>query len=301
MKFSLKNVLMIFLFSILLVSFSGAELLFEKSEFAARRLKLMEQIPDGIAVILGASEVTGYNEFFQNNDFMYFSGVEIPNAMLIIDGMNKESTLFFTITERKARGENISLDLVHNPSDYTGIEKYYPIEQFSSRLARLSDRVDAIYTSFKPEELMRECSNEKFNILKHNILFNEWDGRLTRELQFVKLLRDRFPQVDARDSSQMIGNLRLIKSSAEVEWIRKAGKIGVKALIEMMKATRPGVYEYEIAAWYEYLCKKQGVRNLAYIPIISSEENHSYLHYHKHNRLLEDGDFLVVDAGPDVG
>jgi len=33
---------------------------------------------------------------------------------------------------------------------------------------------------------------------------------------------------------------------------------------------------------------------------ISSKENQPYLHYHKFNRLLEDGDFLVVDAGPDV-
>lgn len=300
MNISLKKVLCFILFSFLLVTSASAELLFDKSEFAARRSKLMEQVPDGIAVIIGAREVTGYDEFFQNNDFMYFSGVEIPNAMLIIDGVNKESILFFTITERKARGENISPDLVNNPIEYTGIERYYPIEQFSSRLARISSRVDVIYTSFKPEELMRECSNEKFNVLKHDVLFNEWDGRLTRELQFVKLLRDRFPQVEVKDCSEMIAKLRLIKSPAEIEVIRKAGKIGVKALIEMMKATRPGVYEYEIAAWYEYHCKKHGVRNLAYIPIISSEENHPYLHYHKHNRLLRDGDFLVVDAGPDV-
>ena len=300
MNISLKKVLCFILFSFLLVTSASAELLFDKSEFAARRSKLMEQVPDGIAVIIGAREVTGYDEFFQNNDFMYFSGVEIPNAMLIIDGVNKESILFFTITERKARGENISPDLVNNSIEYTGIERYYPIEQFSSRLARISSRVDVIYTSFKPEELMRECSNEKFNVLKHDVLFNEWDGRLTRELQFVKLLRDRFPQVEVKDCSEMIAKLRLIKSPAEIEVIRKAGKIGVKALIEMMKATRPGVYEYEIAAWYEYHCKKHGVRNLAYIPIISSEENHPYLHYHKHNRLLRDGDFLVVDAGPDV-
>ncbi len=300
MNLEFKKSFAVSLMLVFCASTLSAGLLFEKSEYAARREKLMAVIPDGIAVILGARDVVGYKEFFQNNDFMYFCGVEIPNSILIINGVRKTSTLFFTVTERKAKGENISLELVRNPVDYTGIERHYPIEQFSSQLARLADQAKVIYTSFKPEELMRECSNEKFNTLKANMIFNDWDGRLTRELQFVQHLKRRFPQVEIKDCSPMIWNLRKIKSPAEIEVIRKAGRIGVKALIEMMKATRPGVYEYEVAALYEYMCRKEGVRDMAYIPIISSEENHPYLHYHKYNRLLEDGDFLVVDAGPDV-
>ena len=277
------------------------DLLFEKSEYRMRRERLMAKIPDGVAVLWGARAVTGYWEFFQNNDFAYFCGVEVPGAVLLIDGVSKRSTLFLDITERQARSENLSLELVHDPAEYTGVERCLPPEQFSRTLARLAERHDAIYTSFKPEELMRECSNEKFNTLREGQLLNEWDGRLTRELQFVKHLRERFPQVEVRDCAPMIWDLRVIKSPAEIEVIRRAGRIGVKALIEMMRATEAGVFEYEIAALYEFMCRKEGVRDLAYIPIISSEENHPYLHYHKHNRRLEAGEFLVVDAGPDVG
>jgi len=261
----------------------------------------MEKIPDGFAVILGAQSVVGYKEFFQNNDFMYFCGVEIPNSILIIDGSRKESTLFFTISDREALGENIRLDLVHDPVEYTGVERYSPIERFSSQMARLSGRGGTIYTSFKPEELMREVSSEKLGTLRENMIFNEWDGRLTRELQFVGHLESRFPESEVKDCSEMIWELRMIKSPAEIELMREAGRIGVQALTEMMKSTRPGMYEYEVAALYDYMCKKEGVKDQAYIPIISSEENHPYLHYHEHNRLLEEGDFLVVDAGPDVG
>ncbi|MGB2908869.1 MAG: aminopeptidase P N-terminal domain-containing protein, partial [Candidatus Aminicenantaceae bacterium] len=301
----MRKSLRIILFGALLAFWASiflhGELQFEKSEYAARRAKLMEAIPDGIAVLLGAQPVTGYYEFFQNNDFMYFCGVDAPGAALIIDGVAKESLLFLTLTERQARGENLSLELVESPTDFTGIERHYPIERFTATLARLAERRKVIYTPFKPEELMREVSNEKFNTLKNIQMFNEWDGRLTRELQFVKLLGERFPQAAIRDCSPDIWDLRVIKSPAEIEVIRRAGRIGVKALNEMVRATRAGVFEYEIAALYEYMCKKEGVRDLAYMPIISSEENHPYLHYHKHNRLLGDGDFLVVDAGPDVG
>jgi len=46
------------------------------------------------------------------------------------------------------------------------------------------------------------------------------------------------------------------------------------------------------------VCKRQGARELAFPTIISSAENHPYLHYSQYNRLLVEGDFLVFDAGP---
>jgi len=284
---------------ILMVS-SAFGLVFDKSEYAARRQKFMETIPDGVAILLGAQLPGSYMEYYQNNDFMYFTGVEIPDAILIVDGIRKESILFFTITESAARNEGISLDLVHNPEEVTGIEKALPVEQFSSYLNRLSSNTAVFYTPYKPEELMRECTNEKFRRLQHNITLNDWDGRLTRELQFVQLLKDRFPDVEVKDCCLMIWELRMIKSPAEIALLRRAGEIAVKAHIEMMKTTRVGMHEWELAALYEYYCKKEGAQDLAYYCIISSGENHPYFHYYKHDRQLQDGDFLVVDVGPDV-
>ncbi len=286
---------------LILCSYSYSQLQFDKSEYAARRQNLMETIPDGIAVIRGAELPGSYMEYYQNNDFMYFSGVEIPNAVLIIDGRRKESTLLFTISESSARSEGIPLELVRNTKDITGIEHVGPIESFSSTLNSLSSQVSVIYTSFKPEELMRECTNEKFRARQRDMILNEWDGRLTRELQFVKLLKERFPAVEVKDCSAKIWDLRVIKSSAEIDLMRKTGRIAVKAHNVMIKATRPGMYEYELAALYEYYCKKEGAQNLAYYAIICSGPNHPYLHYYKHDRLLADGDFLVIDVGPDVG
>jgi Xaa-Pro aminopeptidase len=272
---------------------------FAKEEYAARRARMMEKIPDGVAIIFGAKPRVDYNEYYQSNDFMYFTGVEIPDAVLIIDGVRKESVLFYTISEREARNVGISLDYVLRPKEITGVEKIYPREQFTAFLSRLADGSKIFYTPFKPEELMRECSSEKLRTLQNNMTFDEWDGRLTREMQFVKLLGERFPQVEVRDSSPMIWDLRIIKSPAEIEVIRKAARIAVQAHVEMIKSTRPGIYEYELAALYEYSVKKAGAQDLAYYAIICSGENHPYLHYYKHDRLLQDGDFLVIDVGPD--
>ncbi len=292
-------------FSILLVyilaqyCYSGSG--FDKSEYAARRAKFIEHIPDGVAIILGATTPASDRQFFQGSDFFYFTGVEIPNAVLIMDGMRKESTLFFSISETDAQGEGISLELVRNPAEITGIERINPIDRLPSALSRLSLQTDVFYTMFRSEELSRENTNEKFRALQRTMTMNMWDGRLTRELQFVKRLKEKFPHITVKDCSSLFWDLRKIKSPAEITLLRKAGQIGVKAHIAVMKATRPGISEQELAALFEYICKKEMAQELAFYVILMSGPNHAFGHYHKHDRVLKSGDFIILDAGPEYG
>jgi Xaa-Pro aminopeptidase len=298
---ALRTAVLVALIGLPALPLGAASLLFEKAEYAARRARLMEAVPDGAAILLGAQPIAGYNPFFQNNDVMYFSGVEIPGAVLIIDGRRKQTTLFFTMSEREARGEGLPADLVTRTREFTGIEQVAPAERLSSALAQLAGQGYVLYTPFKPEELMREVSSEKAATLQRAMTLDLWDGRLPRELQFVKLLGERFPAAEVKDCSPAVWDLRTVKSPAEIEMIRRGGRIGARAMTEIMRATRPGTGEWEIAALFEFVCKSSGAQDIAYNTIISSDENHPYLHYAKHDRTLRDGDFLVVDAGPDLG
>jgi Xaa-Pro aminopeptidase len=291
------NITLLFLFTQPLIAGSW----FEKSEHAERRAKFMEMTSDGVTIILGATTPVSDKQFYQNSDFFYFTGVEIPNAVLVMDGMRKESILFFSISEREAQGEGISLELVRKPEEVTGIERILPIERLSSTLSRLSLQAEVFYTMFRPEELSRENTNEKFRALQNTMTMNVWDGRLTRELQFVKRLKEKFPHITVKDCSPLVWDLRKIKSLAEIELLRKAAQIGVKAHIELIKATRPGVPEKELAALFEYVCKKKKAQELAFNVILMSGPNHAFGHYHKHDRILENGDFIILDAGPEYG
>lgn len=291
------NIILLFLFTPPLIAGSW----FEKSEYAERRAKFMEKTSDGATIILGATTPVSDIQFLQNSDFFYFTGVEIPNAVLVMDGMRKESILFFSISEREARGEGISLELVRQPEEVTGIERVLPIEQLSSTLSRLSLQTDVFYTMFRPEELSRENTNEKFRALQNTMTMNMWDGRLTRELQFVKRLKEKFPHLTVKDCSPLVWDLRKIKSPAEIKLVRQAAQIGVKAHIELIKATRPGVSEKELAALFEYVCKKEKAQELAFYVILMSGPNHAFGHYHKHDRVLKSGDFIILDAGPEYG
>ena len=276
-----------------------AALTFEPGEYAARRARFMEKIADGAAVFLGASAPASDVAFRQGHDFAYLTGVPVPNAFLVVDGLRKESVLFFTMTETDAQSEGIPRDFVRDPKVYTGVERVLPAEQFGPFLANLCQRTRVLYTMYKPEEIGPENANEKFNTLQRTMTLSPWDGRLTRELQFVRQLRDKFPQVDIRDCSSLVWELRKIKSAAELGVIRRAARIGVKAHRALIQSTRPGVAEKSLAAVFEFVCGLEGAAGQAYSPIIMSGKNHAHGHYHAYDRILKAGDFVILDAGPD--
>ena len=87
---------------------------FEPSEYAARRARVMDQIPDGIAIV--RNSVRGP----RNHDFTYLCGIEIPSAVLIIDGVRKESILLYTTSEHYLKGEGLSVDLLNHPKSGNG-------------------------------------------------------------------------------------------------------------------------------------------------------------------------------------
>ncbi|MFH1320086.1 MAG: Xaa-Pro peptidase family protein [Bacteroidota bacterium] len=293
-----KRALITIVLMIVITGSIHAQLIFEKSEYVQRREKLMDMIPDGIAVFRGASGPEGVNQFFQYNNMMYFTGMEIPNMILIVDGVTKTSTVFFTISESEAKEENISMELVKDPGRFTGIEKVLPYTQFTPVLTSLVKESRTIYTLFKADELIGEVSGEKANSLRKSMTENEWDGRLTRELQFVNKLHEKFPAAIVKDCSNIVSDLRKIKSENEIDIMREAGKIGVKAHMAFMNAVDVNIKEKYLAALFQYTCKKEDAQEIAYPTIIMSGENIPYGHYNRYNRTFKDGDFIILDAGP---
>ncbi|UCG88139.1 MAG: aminopeptidase P family protein, partial [Gemmatimonadota bacterium] len=273
--------------------------LIDNAEYASRRARLMDEVPDGVAIIPGATSRVADYQFFQNNDFLHFTGVDAPNAWLVVDGVNRASTLFLTLDEHDARGEGIPAELAVTPAEYTGIEQALPVEQMEGFLADLVGQVDAFCLSHRPEELHRMNTNEVYGAFRRTVMENPMDGRLTRELQLAERLTQLYPGVEVRDCFRTIQVLRKVKSPAEVELVREAARIGVAAHLEFMRATEVGMPERALAALFEFVSKREGAQELAYETIIMAGEHHPWGHYHRHDHTLQDGDFIILDAGPD--
>jgi Xaa-Pro aminopeptidase len=273
--------------------------LIDNDEYAARRERLMDEVQDGIALIPGATSTLTGEAFFQSNDFLYFTGVEAPGAWLVVDGTERASTLFLTLDEEDAEGGGIPRELAVAPEAHTGIERALPAEALEGFLAERIGSGGVVCVSHRPEELPRMNTNEVFGAARRVMTENPWDGRLTRELQLVARLEERFSGVEVRDCHLPIQVMRKVKSPAEVTLVREAARIGVKAHRELMRATEVGMPEGALAALFEFVSKREGAQDLAYATIIMSGEHHPWGHYHRHDRTLEDGDFIILDAGPD--
>jgi Xaa-Pro aminopeptidase len=99
------------------------------------------------------------------------------------------------------------------------------------------------------------------------------------------------------DTQEAIGEMRLFKSPEEVERLRIAGKISAKAHCEAMARCRAGMNEYQIEALLEFVFRNAGCERHGYPSIVASGHNATILHYIENNRVMQDGELLLIDAG----
>ena len=91
-----------------------------------------------------------------------------------------------------------------------------------------------------------------------------------------------------------------IKSPREIALIRRASQLAGLGLMEAMRSTEAGVYEYQLDAAARYVFLVNGARLEAYRSITASgTENINNMHYYRNTRRLEDGDLVLMDYAPD--
>jgi Xaa-Pro aminopeptidase len=279
--------------------FTGAEI-FPPEEFAARRAKVMEQIGDGIAILQGTTERPGEQALRQNNQFFYLTGVVEPRAIATLDGRSKKTTLY--LLPRNERREQRMLGPALSPgaaaAAATGIDQVLPREEFTRAVADLARDARAIYTPFRPE-VLGEASSSDPAALWRATKADPWDGRISREEQFVQRLKAQAPQSAIADLDPIIDGLRTIKSDREIAVIREATRITGLGIMEAMRDARPGMTEYELQAPAEFVFKKWGAYGPSYFALIATGKNTYYSHYHKNTDTLKDGDLVQFDYAPD--
>lgn len=95
--------------------------------------------------------------------------------------------------------------------------------------------------------------------------------------------------------------MRMVKTPAELDEIRRAQKITDGAFERVLGLIQPGMSERELAAELEYAMKKQGSLNPAFDTIAVSGENTSKPHGVPGSRKFQSGDFITMDFGAVCG
>lgn len=100
---------------------------------------------------------------------------------------------------------------------------------------------------------------------------------------------------------------RVVKSSAEIEQIKRGCEASAQAFREIMTGWMDmrsrGELQSESAldGWFTYQFMKRGANGLAYPNIVASGKHATILHYEKNNGQIQNGNLVLVDAGGEYG
>jgi Xaa-Pro aminopeptidase len=270
-----------------------------KEEFAGRRAKVMEKIGDGVAIIQGTAETGNALKFRQNNQFYYLTGVEVPRAILLIDGRAKRSTLFLPPrNERKERSEGPVLTPGPEAVQLTGIEAVEVRDGFDAALKQAVNGSRTAYMPLRPEVLGGASVSDPRERWAASAA-DPWDGGKPRESLFIEKVKAAVPGADVKDLDPIIDSLRFVKSPREIELIRESTRIAGLAMMEAMRSAHTGMYEYEIEAIGDYVFKVHNSQGAAYFALVAAGKNSSYPHYHSAQTQTKDGDLVLFDYAPD--
>ncbi len=279
--------------------FRGSEI-FPAEEFAARRAKVIAQIGDGVAIVLGTEGPQGEVPFRQNSQFFYLTGIAEPRASVIIDGKSKKTTVFLLPKDERRDKSAFGPALAPNPENATelGIDTMLPRTEFTGAITALAIDHRTLYTPFAAEVLGSVSQGDPTRFWNTN-RDDPWDGRDSREATFVGKLKAAAPQSEIKDLDPILNALRAVKSPRELAVIREATRIAGLGIMEAMRDAKPGMYEYELQADAEFVFKKLGAYGAAYFALIATGKNTYYTHYNRNTARLEAGDLVQFDYAPD--
>lgn len=255
-------------------------------EYQQRRQRFFAQMsPNSIAVFPTSPECHRSADqtfpFYPDNDFFYLTGFPEAEALAVLVKDDKEGERYFLFNRPKDKEAEIwvgaRIGHENAQSKYLADDSF-AFEELRKLLPNLLKDKDKLYYTFGR--------------------YKEMDAQIHA---CVNMVRDfvrggvKIPDTVV-NAENMLFEMRLVKSDAELDLMRAAAKISATGHIRAMKACKPGMFEYELEAELIYEFHKGGCEGEAYGSIVGSGKNACVLHYEDNNQQMQDGDLVLIDA-----
>ena len=250
---------------------------------AERRTRLMQQMGEGIAILPTAPEVVrnadSHYPYRADSHFLYLTGFAEPEAALVLDAGAGKSILF-------CREKNLEREVWEGfrfgpdgAREAFGFDEAYPLGELDIRLPDLLSGQKSLWWNVGRQPAF-------------DVRVNGW----------LDAVRQRYrsgeqPPALYHDLLVLLDEMRMIKDAGERATLRRAGQISAQGHIQAMRATRPGMMEYQVEAKILHTFIRNGARYPSYESIVAGGANACTLHYAANNARLNDGDLLLIDAG----
>ena len=262
-------------------------------EFEQRRKKVFEQMKDNSVAIFfsGVSKIASEDEclpFVVNNNFFYLTNIrQEHSALMLIKGIGERKAYLFidpySELKEKWTGKRLTVDKAMALSD---IKNVYTTDNFKTMLSlALSNEnnqygdIDCVYLDLtSPEQKIA-------------------DDMFIKDFE-VKIKLD-YGDKTIVDSYPILRDLRMVKSSMEIEYIIKAIEKTNNGIAFMVNKLSGGLVEHELSDHFEMYGRAHDRAPLAFSTIVAGGKNATCLHYpyEQQNDALKDEDLVLFDLG----
>ncbi|AXY56157.1 Xaa-Pro aminopeptidase [Acinetobacter chinensis] len=258
-----------------------------QADFKERRDRLAEEMgPHSIAVI-ATSPVAMRNrdadyKFRADSSFFWLTGFAEPEAVAVIEtyeSIDEGYTYSLFCRER-----NREMEIWNGYR--AGVDG--AVDDFEADEAYAIDLLD--------EEIQEKLQNKAklFYRIGQQAAFDArvagWIAKASGESRRGTSAPAKIVQLD-----RIIDELRLHKTEQELELMQIASDISAEAHTRAMQTVKPGMMEYALEAELNYIFGKNGCVP-SYNSIVGGGENACILHYVENDKVLKDGDLVLIDA-----
>lgn len=253
--------------------------------YANRRKRVGAALPDNSLMVLfsGKAPTKSHDEeypYTPNRNFLYLTGIDRQDMVLVFQKQGEEltETLFIERPEpdkEKWTGYRLRPEAAQGIS---GIEKIQFTDGFETFLGQ-------------------QLYNGRYNCLYLDLERLNWEGDRSPAMTFAHELQHRYPTLALKNIHPILAGLRTIKSPEEVDAVREAIQITYEGMDNLIRHAKPGMKEYQMQAYYDFVLCSKGQRDPAFASIIASGKNGVVLHYVENDKTVEDGDLVLLDMG----
>lgn len=257
----------------------------EPQFYKGNRDAFMEKLePGSLALFFSGSPVRKTADedygYFANRNFVYLTGMEQKDTVLMMekDASGYRETLFIlppNLIEERWTGSRMKPEEIEAVSM---ISSFAYKETFEEELKKVltSGRIQKVYLDI--------------DRMEGQVVVSAADS-------MEAFLKQEYPSMPIENSLPIMKMLRLIKKPCEIRAMEKAQEITKAGILAMMTHSKPGMYEYQYKAEYDYALAQHGVLEAGFPSIISAGNNNFCIHYYGYRGQAMDGDIVLNDVG----
>jgi Xaa-Pro aminopeptidase len=249
--------------------------------YRQRRERVLNALEGCLTVISAQGNATGVTEDFrQDSDFFWLTGINEPDVHLVLTPKSRYSKVTLYLKSRDPEAER-----------WTG-----PRDPLSPALLAKYG-VDRVRRGLPDAGLMDAAAPYDCIAI---IVPASASARDRNDAELAVRVASRYG-LRVLYKRGLLAGLREAHGPEELARMQQAIAITRKGHDTAARATVAGVSERDVQTQIEYAFYAAGATGLSYPSIVGSGPNGAVLHWDQNNRLLSDGDLVVIDAAGEYG